>query len=212
MPPVTQNIRERIDAVSETAAKAKTPLPLVFLWILGGAIGWFASFELLTEYIKVLDNPDYTPNCSFSVLVTCAPNMSSWQGSIFGFSNTIIGVSAFIAPILVGFSVLAGGRFKAWYWLVYNLGLLGGYILITWLYFQSIFSLHTLCPWCMVVWSVMIPMFWYSTFWNAKEGRFGARFTRAGEALLSWAWVIVFINYVVIAVLAQYRLDFLGLY
>src|SRR5690606_1726804 len=79
--------------------------------ILLGAVGLFAAFELASEYIKTLKDTDYVPNCAVSVLVTCGPNMDSWQGSIFGFSNTILGLGAFVAPIAVGVAMLAGAKF-----------------------------------------------------------------------------------------------------
>ncbi|MBL5975445.1 MAG: vitamin K epoxide reductase family protein [Candidatus Leucobacter sulfamidivorax] len=177
--------------------------------IVAGVVGWIASFELLTEYIKVLRDPDYVPNCSVSILVTCGPNMDSWQGSLFGFSNTIIGVSAFVAPIAVGVALLAGARFRAWFWWLYQLGLLGGFVFVCWLQYQSIFSLGTLCPWCMVAWAVMIPLWWFSLGWPYASGEIplseSARSRWRG--LAAWAWVIVLVNVLVVAAVAQFQLN-----
>ncbi|MBK0419153.1 vitamin K epoxide reductase family protein [Leucobacter sp. CSA1] len=174
-----------------------------------GAGGWFASFELLTEYIKTLNDGDYVPNCAISVLVTCGPNMGSWQGSLFGFSNTIVGVSAFIAPIAVGVSLLAGARFRAWFWALYQFGLLGGFVFICWLAAQSIFVLGTLCPWCMVVWTVMIPLWWTTAFRPYANGDvpLGAAARRLFQTLHSWSWVFILVSYLVIAAIAQFQLD-----
>src|SRR5690606_16938087 len=127
-----------------------------------GAIGWFASFELLTEYLHRLQDPSYVPNCNVSILVSCSDNMTSAQGAIFGFSNTIFGVSVFVVPIVVGVALLAGAKFSRWFWSLYQLGLFGGFVMIVWLAQQSIFVLGRLCPWCMVIWTIMIPLFWVS--------------------------------------------------
>jgi uncharacterized membrane protein len=180
--------------------------------IIAGAIGWFASFELLTEYIKTLTNADYVPNCNVSILVTCGPNMGSWQGSLFGFSNTIIGVSAFVAPIAVGVALLAGARFSRWFWTLYQLGLLGGFVFICWLFSQSVFVLGTLCPWCMVVWSVMIPLWWVSLFrpYAVGDVPLGASARTVFQRLYSWTWVIVLLCYVAIAFIAQLQLDWIS--
>lgn len=177
--------------------------------VLASAIGWFASFSLLTEYLKVLANPDYVPSCAVSVLVTCGPNMGSWQGSILGFSNTIIGVAAFVAPIVVGVALLAGARFASWFWWLYQLGLLGGFVFVHWLAFQSIFVLHTLCPWCMVVWVAMIPLFWFSVFYLPAKGLAPIKPTRRSlwESLLQWAWVFVLLDYLLIAFISQLQLN-----
>lgn len=180
--------------------------------IIAGAIGWFASFELLTEYIKTLTSSDYVPNCNVSILVTCGPNMGSWQGSLFGFSNTIIGVSAFVAPIAVGVALLAGARFSRWFWSLYQLGLLGGFVFICWLFSQSVFVLGTLCPWCMVVWSVMIPLWWVSLFrpYAAGDVPLAPSARAVFQRLSSWAWVIVLLCYLIIAFVAQLQLDWLS--
>lgn len=180
--------------------------------IVAGLIGWFASFELLTEYIKTLKNSEYVPNCSVSILVTCGPNMDSWQGSLLGFSNTIIGVSAFVAPIAVGVALLAGARFAPWFWWLYQLGLLFGFGFILWLASQSIFVLGTLCPWCMVVWSVMIPLWWIGAFRPHTVGDVphSERAQKIFAGLYSWAWVLILITYVLIALVAQVQLDWFG--
>ncbi|MHA3684456.1 vitamin K epoxide reductase family protein [Leucobacter sp. HY1910] len=188
------------------------PYAFAIFSLIAGAIGWFASFELLTEYIKTLQLTDYVPNCNVSILVTCGPNMDSWQGSILGFSNTIIGVAAFMAPMFVGAALLAGARFSRWFWVSYQVGLLLGIVFVFWLFTQSVFVLGTLCPWCMVVWTVTIPLFWFSVAQPYASGEVpvpaAARsfFTQ----LRSWAWVAVLLCFIVIAFIAQLRLDWLA--
>lgn len=179
--------------------------------VIAGAIGWFASFQLLTEYIKTLSNPEYSPNCNVSVVVTCGPNMDSWQGSIFGFSNTIIGISAFVAPTILGVSLLAGASFATWFWRIYLLGLTGAIVFVHWLAYQSIFQLGTLCPWCMVVWLVMIPLWWTTVFHGGSRGFFGgsAKFRQTMKTLYQWNWLIIFINLMLIAAIAQFQLNWL---
>ncbi|PRI11743.1 vitamin K epoxide reductase family protein [Leucobacter massiliensis] len=196
---------------TELRAPAR-PTAFAIFSIVAGAIGWFASFELLTEYIKTLRDADYVPNCNVSVLVTCGPNMGSWQGSLFGFSNTIIGVAAFVAPIAVGVALLAGARFSRWFWMLYQLGLLGGFVLVCWLFSQSVFVLGTLCPWCMVVWSVTIPLWWTTFFrpYAVGDVPVSAGAQSVFKRLYSWTWVIVLLCYLTIAFLAQLRLDWLA--
>lgn len=188
------------------------PLAFAVFTIIAGAIGWLASFELITEYIQTLKDPNYIPNCAVSVLVTCGPNMDSWQGSLFGFSNTVIGVAAFMAPIIVGVALLAGIRFPRWFWTVYRAGLAAGFVFICWLAYQSIFVLGTLCPWCMVVWIVVIPLFWITLFLPPKhwQSRPGAGRTGMLEGLHSWTWVFVVATYLIFAFIAQVQLNWLA--
>ncbi len=186
---------------------------LGFAWfsIVAGIVGWFASFELLTEYIRTLQEPTHAPNCNISKLVTCGPNMDSWQGSLFGFSNTIIGVTAFFIPILVGAAILAGAHFARWFWRLYCLGLLGGIVFITWLQYQSFYSLGTLCPWCMVVWTAMIPLWWVTVAKAGADGVLvsGVSTIRKFMGFASWAWVVVLLHFVIVATVAQLAVDWL---
>ena len=179
------------------------------LLIVAGIAGWYASFDLTLEKIQTLINPAYVPTCNISPLVTCGPNMASWQGSIFGFPNPVIGVAAFVAPIVVGVAILAGARFARWFWVLFNLGFALALVFVIWLIGQSIFVLGTLCPYCMLVWLVVIPLFWYVTAFNLKEGHFGNRGASREIAALvyPWMWLLSLLCYLVIVVMAQVRLD-----
>lgn len=195
-------------------ATQNTPRPVGFALfnIIAGAVGLFAAFELLTEFIKTLKDVDYVPNCSISVLVTCGPNMGSWQGSVFGFSNTILGIAAFTAPIFVGMALLAGARFAPWFWWLYQTGLLFGFGFVLWLAHQSIFALGVLCPWCMVVWAVMIPLWWIGFLRPHAVGDVPHSARTAGifTTLYQWSWVIILVCYALIAMVAQLQLDWFG--
>jgi len=192
--------------VPETA-ELKRPIGLAIFLIVAGVIGWIAAFALTVEKFELLINPQEALGCDFSVLVQCRANLESWQGSLFGFPNPIIGLGAWIAPIIVGAALLAGARFDRWFWIAFNVGVLGAIVFVGWLISQSIFVLGTLCPWCMVTWSVTIPLFWVLTFYNAKHGRFGARAEPIGERLFGWLPTFIFVSYLIIALLAQLRLD-----
>lgn len=195
--------------MSSSSAETRRPIGFAIFTIVTGVIGLYASFQLLTEYLKTLASPEYVPNCAISILVTCGPNMDSWQGSLFGFSNTIVGVGAFVVPIVVGVALLAGARFDTWFWWGYLTGLLGGFIFICWLAYQSIFVLGTLCPWCMVVWVAMIPLWWVSAFrvLATPGANLGSSAQRWFHGLSSWSWVFVLVTYLVIAAIAQFQLN-----
>jgi len=195
--------------VPADTAEYRRPIGLAVFLIVAGLIGWYSSFDLTLEKIQTLINPDYVPTCNISPLVTCGPNMASSQGSVFGFPNPIIGVACFVAPIVVGVAILAGARFAKWFWVLFNLGFALALVFIIWLMTQSIFVLGTLCPYCMAVWAVVIPLFWYVTAFNLKEGHFGNRgSSREIAALLyPYMWVLTLLCYLVIVVMAQLRLD-----
>ena len=47
-----------------------------------------------------------------------------------------------------------------------------GVVFVHWLMFQSLYRIDALCPYCMVVWAVTIPVFWYTTLHNVTVGHF----------------------------------------
>jgi uncharacterized membrane protein len=190
----------------------RRPIALAILLIVGGALGLLAAFELTLDKFQVLESPNAHLSCNFSVLVQCGANLSSPQGSAFGFPNPLIGLVCFPAPIIVGVAALAGARFPRWFWSVFNLGLLGALAFVIWLMSVSIFLLGTLCPWCMLVWSVVIPMFFATTLYNLSRGNLPANrgIRRAGAALYGWTPLISLLAYVAVAVIAQLRLNVLA--
>jgi uncharacterized membrane protein len=197
--------------VSQTSPAAR-PRTLPIFLIIAGAIGFLASWELTIAKIQTLVNPETNLSCDFSVLVQCGRNLESWQGSVFGFPNPLLGLGGFVAPIAVGVGMLAGARFARWFWMLFDLGGAGALAFVVWLIAQSIFVLGTLCPWCMVVWSATIPLFWAVTLYNLSTGNIpvGARAKRFFSAAYGWVPLITIASYLVVAALAQVRLDLVG--
>lgn len=197
--------------MSETISPRRPTVFAVWLMI-AGAIGWWAAFSLTMEKFHQLTDQGAPASCDFSVLVQCSANLQSWQGSVFGFPNPIIGLACWIAPIVVGAALLAGARFARWFWVLFWVGMLGAFVFVCWLIGQSIFVLGTLCPWCMVTWSVTIPSFYVVTLHLLRTGvvPLGERVRAAAQSLIAWVPLLTLASYVVIAVLAQLRLDVLS--
>jgi uncharacterized membrane protein len=174
--------------------------------------GFFAAFRLTVDKVGTYVNPSVAPSCNVSPLVQCGENLNSWQGSLFGFPNPLLGIGGWIAVLMVGIMLLAGLRFRRWFWIAFNVGVAGALALVIWLILQSIFGLGTLCPWCMATWFVTIPVFWAVTLYNLKSGNIplpdsGRRFFAAAYG---WIPLIVLVSYLVVAVIAQLQLDWIN--
>jgi len=187
------------------ARKASRPWVFGSWLIVAGILGEFAAFMLTIDKIEVLKNPDAILSCNISAFVQCGKNLESWQGEVFGFPNPIIGLICWMAPIVVGVSVLAGVRFPRWYWIVFNLGVAGAMVFVLWLASQSIFDpdIRTLCPYCVLTWAVTYPTFFAVTFRNMAEGVFGRGARRAGSALLPWVAPISIVLLLAVFITAQ---------
>jgi uncharacterized membrane protein len=180
-------------------APIRRPIGIAILFIVTGLVGLWAAFQLTLERFVLIEAPGEALSCDINPFVACSTVIQSAQGSIFGFPNPLIGLMAFTAPVIVGVALLARARFDRWFWILFNVGLLGGIVFIHWLMTQTVFVIGTLCPYCLLVWTIMIPLFWYGTVNNLAKN-FGLRGSaqRFFEKLLPWTWIIVVIDYAVI--------------
>ncbi|NUU21924.1 MAG: vitamin K epoxide reductase family protein, partial [Streptomycetaceae bacterium] len=117
-----------------------------------------------------LKDPSYSPSCSINPILSCGSVMKTPQAEVFGFPNPLMGVAGFAVVLTVGVVLLAGARPARWFMLGLQLGATFGVVFVHWLIFQSLYRIGALCPYCMVVWAVTIPVFWYTTLHNLTAG------------------------------------------
>ncbi len=181
---------------------------LPYILVVGGAIGVFAAAVLTVEKIHLLQNPSVRLNCDINPIVACGSVINTDQASAFGVPNPFLGLIGFAAVATIGMAIVAGARFKRWFWIGLQMGVTFGAGFVTWLQFQSIYRIGALCPYCMVVWAVMIPLFWYTLLYNLREkhiklpakydGFVGFLQRHHGDILITWYLVII------VAILQQF--------
>ncbi|TWX37304.1 vitamin K epoxide reductase family protein [Frigoribacterium sp. ACAM 257] len=184
-------------------------VPAVLL-VIAGLVGLLGSFALTVDKFRLLENPTASLGCDVNPFVGCSPVIDSWQASLFGFPNPILGLIGFAAPVAVGVALLAGARFARWFWVALTTGTFLAWVFITWLFTQTVFVIGALCPWCMLVWSVTIPLFWILLVWGLARGVTvpHGRVQRAAAAFLPFSWILPVLNYIVVAtvILVQFPL------
>lgn len=175
-------------------------------WILivGGVIGIVASIELIIQKISVLSNPDFVPNCDINPVLSCGSVINTEQASLFGFPNPVLGVIGFTIVIMFGTLLLTGVELPRAMWVGLNLGALAGMFFVIWLVGQSLYVIGALCPWCMVVWAVTIPIFWQVTIDNLASGRLSLG-KSLSEIIVALKWILVGASYLIIMALIFVR-------
>ncbi len=141
-----------------------------YLLIIGSAIGLLMAFIITVEKIHLIQDPSYVPECSINPIISCGNIMKSEQAGVFGFPNPLIGLMGFSVTLTIGMAMLAGAKFKRWFWLGLQLGTILGVLFCMWLFHEAVYEIGSLCPYCIVVWAVTIPMFLYTTIWNIRNG------------------------------------------
>jgi uncharacterized membrane protein len=186
-------LKEKLTAINERA--------LAYLLSVGGIIGLLASFVLTVEKFEIIKDPSFQPSCNINPILSCGSVMITKQAEAFGFPNSLLGIIGFTAVAVTGFALLAGAVFKRWYWIALQIGVLFAVGFVHWLIFQTIYRINALCPYCMVVWTVTIPIFWYVLLHNLGRRHIttprrlrstvGFLQKHHGDILLVWFLVII---------------------
>ena len=186
-----------LDAGPNAGAHHRTPHVLMAI---AGAIGLAAAVQLTIDKFTLLQNKidgvETALSCDFSAFVSCGGVMDSPQAEAFGFPNSIIGIVGFSVVTVLGVLIWTGAPVARWVWTGLQLGTLFGIGFVTWLQYQSIYDLELLCPYCMVVWAVMIPLFVYVTACSLRGVAPQSPVTRL---VSNWSMLIVALWYIGIA-------------
>ncbi len=171
--------------------------------VLASSIGLAASFILTLEKFSLLKNPVAVLSCDLNPIVSCGSVIQSKQAEAFGFANPLIGLIGFAVIITIGMGILAGAKYKRWFWLGLESGAVLGVLFSHWLVYQSIFVIQALCPFCIVVWAVVIALFVLVTRFNLQEGNIKPLKVLKGlsQLLVRYPWIVIGSWYLIIALL-----------
>ncbi|MCZ4118407.1 vitamin K epoxide reductase family protein [Streptomyces sp. H39-S7] len=192
------------DGDRETRGTIGTGRAFAWLLMICGALGTLASFVITEDKFKLLEDPNFVPACSLNPIISCGNIMKSEQAHAFGFPNPMIGMIAYPIVLCIGVGLLAGARYRGWFWLGLQAGTLFGVGFVTWLQYQSLYSINSLCLWCCLAWAVTIALFWYTAVHNIKHDIIrvpaGVR-----SAVLEFHWVVPVLWYGIIVMLILTR-------
>lgn len=155
--------------------------------LVAGVLGLAAAAKLTVEKIEILIDPSYVPSCNLNPVLSCGSVMTTPQASVFGFPNSLIGIVAFTVVLVTGVLAVARVNLPRWYWIGLSIGTALGVVFVHWLIFQSLYRIGALCPYCMVVWAVIVPLLVIvaSIALRADTG------TGVGRAVYEWRWSLL---------------------
>jgi uncharacterized membrane protein len=204
------------DAAADPAADQAevvevTAPPGRLVWItmlLGSLASLLASFVLSVDAIRLAENPNTSFSCDINAVISCGTVGASWQASLLGFPNAFLGLVFEPIIITLAVSALAGVRFPRVIMAaaqgVYTIAIAFAY----WLFYQSMFEIGALCPWCLLVTLATTLVFFELTYVNIRDNNLflPARLQRLAEAAIranvdvmaGGAWVALLIGSIVL--------------
>lgn len=192
MPSSSVSAHQTSATATPTMARDK---PFGWFLIVTGLVSWLASATLVLERLSLYADPNAKVSCDVNTWISCGSVMKTQQAALLGFPNPFIGVAAFVVIITTGVVLLAGAQLSRWYWIGMQVGVTAGFALVCWFWFQAVYVIATLCPYCMIVWAMMIPLFIWLTVRNVVHGVIPAP-PGLTKFLKDWVWVIVGLVYV----------------
>lgn len=161
---------DRGGAAEQEASAAFIARAIGPILALCGAVGLLAAFVLAVEKLRIVEDPTYIPTCSINPILSCGSVMTTDQAEAFGFPNPLLGIAGFAALAAIGLALVGGAKLPRSLWLTLQAGLTFALVFVHWLFFQSLYRIEALCPYCMVVWVVTIVGFLYCTLHNLGQG------------------------------------------
>ena len=152
---------------------ADRPNTGIFLTMLIAAvIALIAAFTLTVEKFHLYEQPDAVLSCSINLVLNCSTVMQSWQSHVFGFPNMILGLIGFSVVTTIAVLGLAKVVFPRWFLIATNIGLVFAAGFAYWLFFQSVYAIEVLCPWCLIVTTATTLMLSSIMHYNLKHNTF----------------------------------------
>lgn len=168
--------------------------------VVGSVTGFVASLGLLQTELEHIQDPTAALGCDLNILIGCGSSLMSPEAHLLGVPNSAIGIAVFAMTGTLGVLMLlrvAMPRIVAY---LAGLGTVGGLAFVGYFLYLSASNFHSLCPYCLVVWSatlilasVLIPHAIANIPATENAGKTMERY--------SWAWIVSLHLIVVIIVL-----------
>ena len=155
--------------------------------LVASAAALIASFILSAETLVMARNPGVKLGCDVNGVVSCSSVAQSWQSEIIKFAgmsfpNAFFGIAAesvFVTVAVIGMVRVAVPR---WFATCTWLGGLAALAYAYWLFTQSMYVIHALCPWCLLLmFSTTIQFMALSHATVAVQGLPSVRSARGNE-------------------------------
>lgn len=204
-------LKQRIDFIKKKKENENNRTFLVIL--IFSILSLFASFMLTIDHFAILQNSSTKLNCSINLVLNCSTVMQTWQSSLFGFPNTVLGLMAYSVLVTIAVIALTGVKLKKSFMVLANFGALAGIIFSEWLSYESIYVIQVLCPYCLIVLFSTIFIFAAITHYNLRNNNFNFKLStnnkiqkildKEYDKLLVFIWASV----IIFAILSKFGID-----
>jgi uncharacterized membrane protein len=197
-----QTVIDEPDGDTSTSWKVRTAVVMV----LAAGIGLAASVSLSIDAWLLAKDSEAQLACDMSQVVSCSAVARSWQAQILGFPNAFLGIAFESVVLTLSVAHLARVRFPRWFVVGSEIFVTGGLLFALWLFQQSYFVIHVLCPWCLSITSTTMILWAGATRIAVRDGDLPAgrslrRFVASGA---DWFVVVGLLVVLVTMIVVRY--------
>lgn len=142
---------------------------------LGGIVGMTAAFIQILEKLALLQNKNTVLICDVSSIFSCSNVLSAWQSSVFGFPNSIICLILFTTFVAVALVGTTNGKISRGVRLGVHALSLGTLGFALWFLEQSIYSIGSICIFCLLCFAGLLLINWGWLRLNATDMPIGQK-------------------------------------
>jgi len=174
--------------------------------LVSGVLGIYAAFVLSIDAWLLAKNPDRDLACNISQVISCGKVAGSWQAELLSFPNAFLGILFESVVLTVSIALVAGVAFPRWFMrgvqALYTVALL----FAVWLFTQSYFVIHALCPWCLLITFTTVLVWAGLTRINIRDGHLptSPAVRRFVVTTTYWYFVVVVCAVIVAMILGRY--------
>ena len=178
--------------------------------LFSAALSLTASFVLSVDAVALAANPDVNLSCNINATISCGTVGAAWQSSVLGFPNAFLGLMAEPVVLTIAIASLGGVKFPRWFMLAAQCVYFIGFAFAYWLFFQAMFVIGALCPWCLLVTLATTLVFFEITYINIRDDnlylprRLQVAATAAIRANLDLILLVVWLLVVTLMIVLKY--------
>jgi uncharacterized membrane protein len=158
------------DLLTRVRALRRTNAWIFSTMLFSAGLSLTASLVLSIDAVRLAADPSVSLSCNLNSVISCGTVATSWQAQLLGFPNAFLGLIAEPVVITIAVASLGGVRFPRWFMLSAQIVYSIGFIFAYWLFYQSMFNIGALCPWCLLITASTTLVFSTLTHVNIRDG------------------------------------------
>lgn len=140
-------------------------------WILlgGSLVGLVASIWQAAERVQMLAHPSKVLACDLNPVIDCGSVLGNRWSALFGFPNAFLGIAMFAILLMAGIALVTRTKLSRGFLYAITAVSIVLILFSLWFFSMSLYVIGNVCIFCIFIWAVSVPIFWYGLLNHWRE-------------------------------------------